>query len=148
MKKSLFAIIFIFLVGITGVLAQSPTEKAFSNTLTKALKNQDRTTLYSLICFDRIDGDLKESIKKSFESVFKDAKEKPNFTASLRVVNLNQNKPPQLQAGEFVYNLSVTTEYCINWPDTTEKKNRSTTFYLGTKNGKVLISGLVPKPKQ
>jgi len=146
--KPLLKTTLILITTISISFATTPEENQFKDTLVTALKSQNKTDLYSLVCLDDLDAKWTEMAKGSLESMLAQIKVNGDFTATIEPADTSVLKPRPFKDGVLVQNLEVTAVCRLRWPDSATQKNQVSTFNIGKKNGKLLISCLTFQKKE
>jgi len=131
------ALLIIIMLGYTSVFAGSqPDKKAFQESLTNALRNQDHEAFYKLVCFDAVDKNWEKSNKQVFEVLFEQAEKTPRFTGSIAAWGgyISQPLPGQR------YNLPLAAAYRMNFA-----LGESFNLPLGVKDGQLKVLCVVLK---
>lgn len=130
---------------IPSIFAQDPVDQAFSSSLSSALKSQDKAALYAITCFDNMDDTWIGMAKASFDSLLQQFSAGQDIVVTISPVEAATLKPIKYKDTSLFYNLPIVSQAQIKSPDTEQLKNRTTTLYLGMKDGKLIISCLCPQ---
>ena len=144
MRRTIIATL-LLLSTIPSFFAQDAADQAFSSSLSSALKSPDKAALYSIVCFDNMDDTWIGMAKASFDSLLQQFSAGQDIVVTISPVDAATLKPIKYKDTSLFYNLPIVSQAQIKSPDTEQLKNRTTTFYLGMKDGKLFISCLCPQ---
>jgi len=135
----------LLICAIPNLFAQDATDQAFCSSLSSALKSQDKAALYSIACFDNMDDTWIGMAKASFDSLLQQFTAGHDIVVTVNPVDAATLKAIKYKDTLLFYNLPIVSQAQIKSPNTEQMKNRTTTCYLGKKDGRLFIACLCPQ---
>jgi hypothetical protein len=147
MRRTIIATL-LLLSTIPSFFAQDAADQAFSSSLSSALKSQDKAALYSIASFDNMDDTWIGMAKASFDSLLQTFSAGQDIVVTVSPIDSATLKPIKYKDTSLFHNLPIVSQAQVKSPNTEQLKNRTTTFYLGKKDGKLYISCLCPQTQK